>query len=167
MQPTKKEGYANLYGPLAPITGLILIIVQGWLTSGVLMRQMTLDRPLESFSYTCSMHENFQRSLAFVALNLMFIPLVWKMTFNCQGLLFQHVLSWQCCQLANDSNAFQKSLWHLFEVIECREDDLVTSANETDGSQQLKDQRLCPANTRGTSSEHLQDNVQKQTSDER
>lgn len=43
----------------------------------------------------------------------------------------------------------------------------MTSANETDGGQQLKDQRLCPANTRDTSSEYLQDNIQKQTSDER
>lgn len=37
---------------------------------------------------------------------------------------------------------------HLFEIVKCWEDDLMTSSNQTDGSQQFKDQSFCPASTR-------------------
>lgn len=63
------------------------------------------------------------------------------------------ILSSRCCH--SSFCAFETSLLHLFEVVERREDDLVTSTNETDGGQQLEDERLCPASTKDTHSQHL------------
>lgn len=44
---------------------------------------------------------------------------------------------------------------HLFEVVKCREDDLMTSSDETDGSQQLKNQGFRPTSTGDTHLENI------------
>lgn len=46
-----REAVQTFCGPAAPSRELILIVVQGRLTSGVLMRLMTFDGPTQSFFF--------------------------------------------------------------------------------------------------------------------
>lgn len=91
---------------------------------------------------------------------------LWK--FNClgEGVGFGIFCPDKRCHSSINSWIFRQTVvtllkCHLFEVVECREDDLVTSSNQTDGSQQLQHQSLCPASTRDARSGNLHETYLK------
>lgn len=55
--------------------------------------------------------------------------------------LIANITTWELVK-----NSLKSCNRHLFEVVKCWKDDLMTSSDKTNSSQQLKDQSFCPEN---------------------